>query len=41
MVTFDFVRGRINADVVDGVVVAYVVEGAKRPQSTLAVKTPN
>ena len=25
MVTFDFVRGRINADVVDGVVVAYVV----------------
>ena len=30
MVTFDFVRGRINADVVDGVVVAYVVEGAKQ-----------
>ena len=25
MVTFDFIRGRINADVRDGVVVAYVV----------------
>lgn len=30
MVTFDFIRGRINADVRDGVVVAYVVEGAKQ-----------
>ena len=29
-VTFDFVRGRINADVRDGVVVTYTVEGAKQ-----------
>ena len=42
-VTFDFVRGRINADVRDGVVVTYTVEGAKqRPQKAPpAVKTAN
>lgn len=43
MVTFDFVRGRINADIRDGVVVAYAVEGAKQrtPNLPTAVKTPN
>ena len=43
MVTFDFVRGRINADIRDGVVVAYAVEGAKQrtPNVPSAVKTPN
>ena len=42
-VTFDFVRGRINADLREGVVVAYAVEGAKqRPQKAPpAVKTAN
>lgn len=29
-VTFDFVRGRVNADLREGVVVAYAVEGAKQ-----------
>lgn len=42
MVTFDFVRGRINADIVDGVVVAYAIEGAERrtKQGPGAAKTP-
>ena len=42
-VTFDFVRGRINADVRDGVVVTYTVEGAKqRPKKVPpAVKAAN
>lgn len=42
-VTFDFVRGRVNADLREGVVVAYAVEGAKqRPQKAPpAVKTAN
>lgn len=42
MVTFDFIRGRINADVRDGIVVAYAVEGTKqRTKKDPAVKTPN
>ena len=42
MVTFDFIRGRINADVRDGVVVAYAVEGTKqRTKKEPAVKTSN
>ena len=43
MVTFDFVRGRINADVFDGVVVAYAIEGAERQtmKDPAAAKTPN
>ena len=41
-VTFDFIRGRINADVRDGIVVAYAVEGTKqRTKKDPAVKTPN
>ena len=42
MVTFDLIRGRINADVRDGVVVDYAVEGTKqRTKKDPAVKTPN
>ena len=42
MVTFDLIRGRINADVRDGVVVAYAVEGTKqRTKKDPAVKTSN
>lgn len=43
MVTFDFARGRINADVLDGVVVAYAIEGAERQtmKDPAAAKTPN
>ena len=42
MVTFAFIRGRINADVRDGIVVAYAVEGTtQRTQKDPAVKTPN
>ena len=42
MVTFDLIRGRINADVRDGVVVAYAVEGTKqRTKKEPAVKTSN
>ena len=42
-VTFDFVRGRINADVRDGVVVTYTVEGAKQRTQKVppGVKTLN
>ena len=42
MVTFDFIRGRINADVRDGIVVAYAVEGTnQRTTKDPAVKAPN
>lgn len=43
MVTFDFIRGRINADVRDGVVVGYAIEGTRQQTKKVpsAAKTPN
>ena len=43
IVTFDFIRGRINADIRDGMVVAYAVEGTKQQtkKSPSAEKTSN